>query len=115
MNNYMRQVFFVNYFFVCFCHDNSTDHLRNITCVKASYASQRVTHDVRQFCCLRKSRDVCVLYLRVRHDAWVSRDVCALSLRVSPDARVFRCLRVSHDVRQCLRVNHDVCVAVVCW
>ena len=58
---------------------------------------------------------VCVLYLRVRHDAWVSRDVCALSLRVSPDARVFYCLRVSHDVRQCLRVNHDVRVAVVCW
>ena len=58
---------------------------------------------------------VCVLYLRVSPDAWVSRDVCALSLRVSPDARVFNCLRVSHDVRQCLCVNHDVRVAVVCW
>ena len=57
---------------------------------------------------------VCVLYPRVRYDAWVSRDVCALSLRVSPDARVFYCLGVSHDVRQCLRVSHDVRVSVVC-
>ena len=54
-----------------------------------------------QVMCVR----VCVLYLRVRHDAWVSRDVCALSLRVSPDARVSYCLRVSHDVRQCLCVE----------
>ena len=68
---------------------------------------------------------VCVLYLRVRHDAWVSRDVCALSLRVSPDARVFYCLGVSHDVRQCLRCQSrcacfcclrvSLAVCAVCW
>ena len=70
---------------------------------------------------------MCVLFLRVRHDAWVSRDVCALSLRVSPDARVFllsasesRCASVSVCQSRCaccccLLVSPAVCVVCCLW
>ena len=92
---------------------------------KATYTSHRVTHDVREICCLRKSLDVCVfLSLRVRHHAWVNRDVrcvsacqarCAcvsLSASESPCASVSAC-HSRCACFSCLLVSLAVCVE--CW
>ena len=77
---------------------------------KARYTSSRVTHSVREFCCLRKSRDVCACALCLCVS--VQMRVCLLSASESRCASVSACQSRSACFF-CLLVSTAVCV--VCW
>ena len=110
-------------------HMTASDQRRKSPC-KNPFTKQLVTsmacHDVRDFCCLRKSRDVCVCFCLCVSvtDAWVNRDVRFVSACQSRCA----CVPLSASESRCAAVSacHSRCacfccllvsraVGVVCW